>query len=62
MDQINGKVESFLKWKKEFTDAGNTWEPEENLNCAGLMEAFLNSQKDGKEKDGTKKKIFSDNV
>ncbi|XP_048191369.1 chromobox protein homolog 3-like [Perognathus longimembris pacificus] len=41
---LDGQVQYLLKWKG-YSDADNTWEPEEHLNCPELLEDFLNSQK-----------------
>ncbi|XP_048191379.1 chromobox protein homolog 3-like [Perognathus longimembris pacificus] len=49
---VAGKVEYLLKWKG-YSDSDNSWEPEEHLRCSDLIKAFLNSQEDSSESEGS---------
>ncbi|KAL3105006.1 hypothetical protein niasHT_028538 [Heterodera trifolii] len=46
----DGRVEYLLKWKG-CSDSENSWEPEQNLNCADLMAKFNTQNQKGEPMD-----------
>jgi len=51
MKLINLQIEYLLKWKG-YSDADNTWEPMENLNCPELIQAFEEEYAKSEEPNG----------
>ena len=43
--EVDGKKQYFIKWKN-YSTSNNTWEPEENLNCADIIKKYDSGKKD----------------